>query len=256
MHSIQPCKRAGLLEVYSWRKDASQAYKISSRFGHILLLSANIPHQGHSIRWAWAPNWGSGRRQGTTGNQHSRTSCGRQDRIMSLQCPSDKLRAGEWDRMNRICATFIWTYWAKDGGLIPQDAAAPDLGGGKLCSLCVSWWAAGKAWTWGETNLYADILIHHSKTPNHLSIFHQPCQCSPIVQAQTSCLHPYNFRYKNHNQQWAGTRYFYSFEIELRMVLCPRSPEKVVKSWVDLIGPTWNFPPDRALRLFRVFCSD
>lgn len=56
------------------------------------------------------------------------------------------------------------------------------------------------------------------------------------------------------NEQALGTSR--AFEIELRTLLCPRSPELAVKSRLDLTAPTWNFPPDRALRLFRVFCSD
>lgn len=75
----------------------------------------------------------AGLRLGTSGDQHSGTACGRWDGIACQQYPSAKLRAGEWDRMNRVCAAFISTYSAKHGSLIPWDAAAPDLEGGKLC---------------------------------------------------------------------------------------------------------------------------
>lgn len=196
------------------RKDANQDYKISRRFGHTLLFSANYPHRWHSIEWARAPNWGSGGRQG-------RTPAG-------ASCGPARWEMG-WDHMLAMPKrqTQCRTVGLNEEGL---SCIYPNLPCRKQerdpMGCCRS-----RPWGW-EAVLALCIVVSHRKSldlsgnkPLHRSSWQSPeplehllaspsgrtASISPSCRLKPPCLHSYNSLHGNQDPKWAGTSYFCSF---------------------------------------------
>lgn len=267
MHLTQLCKRAGILEKLGalLKGRCSQVSKTSSRFGHTLLYSANALHQGRPVRRAGAPSWESGRGL-------SRTPAGdhwgpaQWDSVWQMGWDGftcTKHRAGEWDRMNSVCAAFIWTFCAKKWDLVPLGCCSSMLWEGRKALLALhivvnnrksldgGWgWVSG----WEEQSSMQTSYAHCDKTLNPLRTSQQipsggTASVSPDLWV---CIHTsHSLEFTIWNGQASGVPV-----AELRMVVCPRSSETVVRPWLDLTVPTWDLPPDGTLCLFRAFCFD